>query len=98
MHRGYVEAGSDAVQTCTFGANPVRLAAFGLDHHCEGLNRTAVGLVRAAGARFVVGDVGPTGEYLPPVGTGDEERCARSSPARRGRSRGLGSTPSTWRR
>jgi 5-methyltetrahydrofolate--homocysteine methyltransferase len=74
VHRGYVEAGSDAVQTCTFGASPVRLAAFGLDHHCEELNRRAVDLARAAGPRFVVGDVGPTGEYLPPVGTGDEAR------------------------
>lgn len=74
VHRGYVVAGSDAVHTCTFGANPVRLAAFGLDHRCEELNRRAVELARAAGARFVVADIGPTGEYLPPVGTGDEER------------------------
>ncbi len=74
VHRGYVEAGSDAVQTCTFGASPVRLAAFGLDRHCEELNRRAVDLARASGARFVVADVGPTGEYLPPVGSGDEER------------------------
>ena len=74
VHRGYVEAGSDAVHTCTFGANPVRLAAFDLDHRCEELNGRAVDLARAAGARFVVADIGPTGEYLPPVGTGDEER------------------------
>jgi len=74
VHRGYVEAGSDAVQTCTFGGSALRLAAFGLDHRCEELNRRAVDLARTAGARFVVADVGPTGEYLPPVGTGDEVR------------------------
>ena len=28
-------------------------------------------LARGAGARYVVADIGPTGEYLPPVGQGD---------------------------
>jgi methionine synthase I (cobalamin-dependent) len=74
VHRGHVEAGSDAVHTCTFGGSPVRLAAFGLERRSEELNRRAVALARASGARYVLGDVGPTGEYLPPVGSGDEVR------------------------
>jgi len=71
VHRGYVEAGSQAVHTATFGANPIRLRACGLDGQTEPVNRAAVALARQAGARFVLGDVGPTGEYLPPVGSGD---------------------------
>lgn len=71
VHRAYVEAGSEALHTNTFGASPVRLAQFGLDARCEEINRAAVAIARAAGPRFVIGDVGPTGEYLPPVGHGD---------------------------
>jgi 5-methyltetrahydrofolate--homocysteine methyltransferase len=84
VHRAYVDAGSDAVHTNSFGASPARLAAFGLAERCEELNRAAVALARAAGARFVIGDVGPTGEYLPPVGTGALDAW-RASFARQGR-------------
>jgi len=68
VHRSYVDAGSDAVHTNSFGANPVRLAQFGLAGRCEEINRAAVALARAAEPRFVIGDVGPGGDYLPPVG------------------------------
>lgn len=74
IHRAYAEAGSDAVHTCTFGLHPLRLAAFGLEDRCEEIATAAVGLARASGARFVIGDLGPTGEFLPPVGKGDLER------------------------
>lgn len=70
VHRGFVDAGSDAVQTNTFGGNSVRLGAHGLASRCEELNRAAVQLAREAGPAFVIGDIGPTGEYLPPVGSG----------------------------
>ena len=74
VHAEYVEAGSDAVQTNTFGANPIRLAHFDLAERCEEINRRATDLARQARPRFVIGDIGPTGEYLPPVGTGDVAR------------------------
>jgi 5-methyltetrahydrofolate--homocysteine methyltransferase len=73
-HAAYVAAGSEAVQTNTFGANPVRLAHFGLADRCAAINHRAVGLARVAGPTFVIGDIGPTGEYLPPVGDGDLTR------------------------
>jgi methionine synthase I (cobalamin-dependent) len=71
VHRAYVEAGSDAVHTCSFGGHPLRLERFGLAPRCEEIAARAVELARASGARFVIGDLGPTGEYLPPVGQGD---------------------------
>ena len=74
VHRAYVEAGSEAVHANTFGANPIRLGAFGLERDCERINRAAVTLARAAMPRFVLADVGPTGEHLPPVGKGDLNR------------------------
>jgi 5-methyltetrahydrofolate--homocysteine methyltransferase len=70
-HGDYASAGSDAVHAATFGANAIRLARFSLADRCEEVNREAVRLARESGARFVLADVGPTGEYLPPVGTGD---------------------------
>jgi 5-methyltetrahydrofolate--homocysteine methyltransferase len=74
VHRTFVAAGSDAVQTNTFGATPIRLEHWGLASRAGEINRAAVVLARQSGARFVIGDIGPTGEYLPPVGHGDEAR------------------------
>lgn len=71
VHRAYVEAGAEAVQTNSFGGHPARLARHGLESRCEELNAAAVAAARAGGAAYVIGDLGPTGEYLPPVGKGD---------------------------
>jgi 5-methyltetrahydrofolate--homocysteine methyltransferase len=68
-----VAAGSELIHPCTFGANRIRLRPFGLEERLADINRAAVGLARQAGARWVVGDIGPVGEYLPPVGQGDPE-------------------------
>jgi len=77
IHRAYVEAGSDAVQTNSFGAHPLRLAAAGLAGRAAEVAIVATALARSAGARYVIGDVGPTGEYLPPVGSGDPAEFRR---------------------
>ena len=76
VHRAYAEAGSDAVHTTTFGAHPMRLARFGLEARCAEIHREAVRLARLSGAPFVIGDIGPTGEFLPPVGRADPEAVA----------------------
>jgi 5-methyltetrahydrofolate--homocysteine methyltransferase len=75
-HRDYARAGADAVHTATFGAHPLRLERAGLGGRGEEIARAAVGLARAAGARFVVGDLGSAGEYLPPVGQADAAELA----------------------
>jgi len=71
VHRGFVAAGSNAIQTNTFGASSVRLSAHGIEGRHDELNRAAVRRAREARPEFVIGDIGPTGEYLPPVGSGD---------------------------
>lgn len=71
VHEAYVAAGSDAVHANTFGANPIRLAHFGLADRCAEVNRRAVEIARSASPPFVLADIGPTGQYLPPVGDGD---------------------------
>lgn len=70
VHRAYVEAGSDIIQTCTFGGSPPKLASVGLEGRCAEINRGAVEVARraAGGDALVAGDVGPTGRMFPPMG------------------------------
>lgn len=70
LHREYVEAGAEIVETNTFGANPVKLSAYGLADRTEEINRAAVALAReaAGNATHVVGAVGPLGVRLEPWG------------------------------
>ena len=73
VHRAYVEAGSEAVHANTFGANRARLARHGLADRLAAVNEAAVRLARSSGSRWVLADIGPTGEHLPPVGNGDPD-------------------------
>ena len=70
IHEEYVEAGAEILETNTFGANPVKLSAFGLEGRTEEINETAVRLARAAaGSRaYVTGAVGPLGIRIEPWG------------------------------
>ncbi len=74
VHAAYVAAGSEALHTCSFGANRARLTLFGLDGRLERVNREAVRLAREAGAAYVLGDIGPTGEGAPSRGEAQLER------------------------
>ena len=71
LHRGYVEAGSDMVLTNTFGGTSVRLKREGLAERTAEINRAAAAIAReiAGESVLVVGDIGPTGEMLTPLGT-----------------------------
>ena len=79
IHREYVEAGAELIETNTFGANPFRLAGYGLADATERINAAAARLAReAAGDRaLVLGAVGPLGLRVEPFGeTGVEEARA----------------------
>jgi methionine synthase I (cobalamin-dependent) len=69
VHRGYVEAGSEIILTNTFGANRYRLEKSGLGERVYELSRKAAEIAREAGAAFVAGSIGPTGELFAPLGT-----------------------------
>ena len=70
IHREYVRAGAEILETNTFGANPVKLAHYGLAAETEAINRAAAELARdAAGDRAsVVGAIGPLGVRIEPFG------------------------------
>ncbi len=79
IHREYVEAGAELLETNTFGANPVKLAGHGLADATERINAAAARLAReaAAGRALVLGAIGPLGLRLEPFGeTGVEEARA----------------------
>ncbi len=77
IHREYVAAGSQCVLTNTFGASPVALAHHGLADRVEEINTAAAEIARrAAGAQVaVVGDLGPTGALLEPLGPLTEDEA-----------------------
>jgi 5-methyltetrahydrofolate--homocysteine methyltransferase len=70
LQRAYVEAGSDLIIACTFGANRVRLERVGLADRIVEVNGRAVQIAReAAGDQtYVAADIGPTGKLLAPIG------------------------------
>jgi len=75
IHKGYLAAGSDVVQTNSFGGSPITLDEFDLGDQAHDINRIAGELARAAvdsmvgdgRERFVLGSIGP-GTRLPSLG------------------------------
>jgi len=70
IHKDYFEAGSDLVETNTFGANRIRLALFNQENHLKEIINQSVQIARdvCPSGKFVVGSVGPTGELPNPYG------------------------------
>ena len=90
IHGKYLEAGADVIQTNTFGATPLKLASScrgGIPDVTE-LNLKSVELARRAiddfrekgGDReiYLAGDVGPTGQFFPPMGVLTAESARES--------------------
>ena len=70
MTREYLEAGSDMVLTASFGGSRFMLEKYGHGGRVTELNRLAAEHARSQAGpdRFVAGSVGPTGEFLEPLG------------------------------
>ena len=70
VHRDYVNAGADVVETNTFGANRFKLAPHGLDTKVHEINRKGAEIARkvAGETTFVAGSIGPLGAQIEPIG------------------------------
>jgi 5-methyltetrahydrofolate--homocysteine methyltransferase len=76
IHRGYLEAGADILETDTFGGTPLVLAEYGLAARARELNRKAAELAQSAirelpggsPPRFVAGSMGPTTKAITVTG------------------------------
>ena len=68
IHRKYLEAGADIIETNTFNAQRISMSDFGMQEYCREINLAAVRIAReiadkystAEKPRFVAGSIGPT--------------------------------------
>ena len=80
IHREYVEAGAEVIETNTFGANRIALRPYGLSEKVVEINRQAVRIAReiAGDAVYVAGAVGPCirpDQIMPDEHTGEVEEA-----------------------
>ncbi len=80
IHRAYLAAGAEIIETNTFGANRLKLAEHNLAHRTAEINATGVGLARqavesAGRTAFVAASVGPIGIRLAPTGPLEPEEA-----------------------
>ena len=76
LHRDYLDAGCDIINTNTFGANRLKFnenTEFGLKEIIEAAVRNAREAVNLAGHGYIALDLGPTGRLLKPMGDLDFE-------------------------
>lgn len=83
IHRAYIEAGAQIIQTNTFGANRFKLVEHGREQEVARLNRAGADLAqRVVLGSFrevlVAGDVGPLGVRLAPFGRVQPEQARRA--------------------
>jgi methionine synthase I (cobalamin-dependent)/5,10-methylenetetrahydrofolate reductase len=79
IHRDYIRAGAQVIETNTFGANPVKLGKHGLADKTFEINQAGASIARrcadeAAGV-YVAGSIGPLGKPIAPMGKVTEDEA-----------------------
>ncbi|MEZ4665349.1 MAG: bifunctional homocysteine S-methyltransferase/methylenetetrahydrofolate reductase [Thermomicrobiales bacterium] len=79
IHRAYIAAGAEIIETNSYGANRFKLDHLGLAGKVRQLNRVAAKIAReqrevSGRSVFIAGSVGPTLQRLPPIGTASAEK------------------------
>lgn len=75
IHKAYFEAGSDFVETNTFGGTPLKLGAYKIRERTRELNLKGARLAREVcpSRGYVAGSIGPTSHIVEPYGDASEE-------------------------
>src|SRR6476620_12202238 len=70
VHKQYVRAGAEILETNTYGANRVKLRTFGIEDELRDINEHGAKLAREAAGDsvFVAGAIGPLGIRIEPYG------------------------------
>ena len=78
MAQGYFDSGSDFVLTNTFGGSPFMLKKYGHQEKIHEFNKAGAKLAKSVCPKdkFVFGSIGPTGEFLKPLGNVSEEEMS----------------------
>lgn len=79
VNESYIQAGSDIILTNTFGGSSIKLSMYGLGERACELNSEGVRIAckAASGNALVFGSIGPTGEFLEPLGTLTEKELVK---------------------
>lgn len=81
VHRQYIEAGAELIETNTFSANDFKLGKIGLHNQTIEINEAAVELTRQviqerhAENVYLAGSVGPLGAWISPIGRINEDKA-----------------------
>lgn len=75
IHKSYYNAGSNMCQTNTFGSTPLNLKNHNYNEQIEEITKKALENIQKVcpPGKLIVGDIGPTGEFRPPVGKATSE-------------------------
>ncbi len=75
IHRSYIEAGADLIETNTFGANRRKLQKHGLEKEIQAINYQGAKIAREIAGKqvYVAGSIGPLEERLEPWGVLSEQ-------------------------
>src|SRR5687767_6688221 len=89
IHRSYVKAGAELLETNSFGANEVKLAEYGLETKVHEINVRAAQIAREAanGRALVGGAIGPLGIRIEPYGPTSLDRSEERRVGKECRSR-----------
>ncbi|MCX7762876.1 MAG: bifunctional homocysteine S-methyltransferase/methylenetetrahydrofolate reductase [Candidatus Kryptonium sp.] len=70
IHREYIEAGAEIIETNTFDANRFRLEFYHLQDKLKEINKSGVEIAKSVAGEnvYVAGSIGPTGKLLEPLG------------------------------
>lgn len=82
VHRDYIQAGAQVVETNTFGANPVKLGKHGVADRTYDINKAGAEIARrcadeGAGV-LVAGSIGPLGKPVAPIGKISDEEALKA--------------------
>ncbi|MBA7609201.1 Bifunctional homocysteine S-methyltransferase/5,10-methylenetetrahydrofolate reductase [subsurface metagenome] len=80
IHKSYYDAGADMCQTSTFGSSFLNLQGYKIESQIKELNESALKNIKRACPpnRLIVGDIGPSGVFKPPVGKATAEQWVSS--------------------
>jgi 5-methyltetrahydrofolate--homocysteine methyltransferase len=80
VQQKYADAGANCLTTNTFSGSPIMLDRSGISDRFEEVNKAAVAIAKqaSAGRCKLLGDIGPSGEFLEPLGDMTEEQLADS--------------------
>lgn len=80
IHKAYYDAGADMCQSNTFGASFLNLQTYKVENQIRDINERALENIKKArpSDRLIVADIGPSGQFRPPVGNAKPDQWVSS--------------------